>query len=357
MKPTIRNLLAALLVAASTQTHAQGTFVYDQQSAANPLAFNTQGVDFFYIQTEPLTQSFIPTLSSIEFVQFEFIDPLGNGANGATVYVNLWTGSPNTNSATLLGSTAPIYMPNGFGYGYGVTNFYFSTLIALTAGQTYYLQPVVQSGDNPWDIMVLTNTYPNGQLYGSGSYFQPGADLWFREGVVPEPTTLALFGLGGILAYAFKRRSKLFVLFGVGVLFLGSARAQLLSVQSTSDSIVQIAADEAGLPTISASTLPRAGTFWVVTPGATSLTALPYPGLPTSLSASPIYSVTANTFLVDDTGGQVFSRSSGARMSSAMMASTLQAQANTVADISVVIRDRGDITYFSMVVTTNTCGQ
>jgi len=213
MKTTIRNLLAAMLVAASTQTHAQG-FIYDQQSATNGVSLHANYVDGLDIQPEPLTQSFTPSLSAIGFVQFQFWDvPLiNNGNNGATVYVNLWTGSPNINSATLLGSTTPVYMPDGFGnLDPGVTNFYFSTLIALTPGQTYYLQPVVQSGDNPWDIITIGDTYPNGQLYGSGAFFQPSTDLWFREGVsVPEPSTLAFVGLSGILAYAFKRRSNKF---------------------------------------------------------------------------------------------------------------------------------------------------
>ena len=109
MKTSIRNLMAAMLVAASTQIHAQG-FIYDQQSATNPISTFTPGVDGLDIQPEPLTQSFTPSLSAIGFVQFEFVDIPDNGNNGATVYVNLWTGSPNTSSATLLGSTTPVYI-------------------------------------------------------------------------------------------------------------------------------------------------------------------------------------------------------------------------------------------------------
>ncbi len=218
LKTTIRNLLAVIFIAASFQTHAQG-FVYDQQSATGPVPVVGNGnADGLNIQPEPLTQSFVPTLSAIAFAELELADVPDNGNNGATVYVDLWTGSPNINygSATLLGSTAPVYMPNGFNNDglavAGITNFYFSTPIALTAGQTYYLQPVVLSGDNLWDIITIGDTYANGQLYGSGAYFQPTTDLWFREGVVvPEPSTLALVGLSGILAYAFKRRSKPFI--------------------------------------------------------------------------------------------------------------------------------------------------
>jgi len=68
-------------------------------------------------------------------------------------------------------------------------------------------------------------------------------------------------------------------------------------VQSISDSAVQVVADAAGLAPMSATDLPRTGTFWVMMPGANgNLTALPYPALPASLSALPIYSVVA-TFL------------------------------------------------------------
>jgi hypothetical protein len=218
MKTIIRNLLAAMVIAVSLQTHSQSTLVYDQQSATGP---NSPAAnDFLNIQEDsPLLQSFMASLSTIGFVQFEFWDIANNGTNGATVYVNLWTGSPNINSATLLGSTAPVYMPNGFvndGLGFaGITNFYFSTPLALLSGQTYYLQPVVFSGDDPWDIALVGDTYSNGWLYGStGGYFQPATDLWFREGIVsvPEPAILALFGLSSLLIFGLKRHSKLIVL-------------------------------------------------------------------------------------------------------------------------------------------------
>ena len=100
-------------------------------------------------------------------------------------------------------------MPNGFvndGLGFaGIGTFYFSTLVGLTAGQTYYLQPVVLSGDNPWAIALVGDTYSNGQLYGgAGGFtapFQPATDLYFTEGiVVPEPSALALVVIGSLLA-------------------------------------------------------------------------------------------------------------------------------------------------------------
>jgi xanthosine utilization system XapX-like protein len=310
MKKTFQNLLVAMFVAASLQTHAQG-FVYDQQSATNGVSPFANNVDGLYIQTEPLTQSFIPTLLSIGFLQLEFEDVPNNGNSGATVYVNLWTGSPNVNSATLLGSTTPVFMPDGFvnsGLGVaGITNFYFSAAIVLTAGQTYYLQPVVQSGDNPWAVVTIGNTYPNGQLFASGAGFN--TDMWFREGVMaaPEPATLALVGFGGILVYTFKRRSKPFISFGIGALLLVSTHAQ---TASASDSPVQVAADFAGLTPVAAADLPGTGTFIVLQPGANGqLVQMPYPVLPPEMSSLPIYQVNGDIYLVDASGGQLASAS------------------------------------------------
>jgi hypothetical protein len=204
-------------------------------------------------------QSFTPSLSAIGFAQLEFEDVLNNGNNGATVYVDLWTGSPLVNSplATLLGSTAPVYMPNGFQTSVnstGVTNFYFSTPVTLTVGQTYYLQPVVLSGDDPWDIITIGNTYPNGQVFVRGAGFN--TDFWFREGVVPEPSTLDLIGLSSLLVFIFKRRFKPLVL----LLFAIPA----LSAHAAPDSVVQVTADAAGLTRVSSAILPSEGTFWVM---------------------------------------------------------------------------------------------
>lgn len=217
-------------------------------------------------------------------------------------------------------------MPNGFGAGagpagIGLETFNFSTSIILTAGEIYYLQPVVQSGDNPWDIMTIGDTYPNGQLFVNGAGFS--TDFWFREGIVPEPTSLALVGLSSLLAYAFKRRSKLFIL----LLFT----LPVLSVHAA-DSVVQATADAAGLTPVSATTLPVVGTFWVMTLDSDgNLMESPDPFLPDDLSTMPIYSVTNDIFIVDDTGGQL--SSSGTRMSSAQAASIVQTQAQAIAGL------------------------
>ena len=256
-----------------------------------------------------MTQSLIPALSAIGFVQFELWDIPNNGNNGATVYVNLWTGSPNTNSASLLGSTAPVYMPNGFsnsGLGVaGITNFYFSTPLALTPGQTYYLQPVVLSGDDPWDIVTIGNTYSKGQVFEKGQGFN--TDFWFREGiVVPEPTALALIALSGLLILSLKRRSRLLVLVpGMLVVsfFSSPSPAQAQTSPPQPDSVVAIVADAQGLPFVPPSQRPRGGVYWEVRAWFPSQP-MPLP-CPPHDPTTPVYGIGGNDYLVDGTGGEL----------------------------------------------------
>jgi hypothetical protein len=67
------------------------------------------------------------------------------------------------------------------------------------------------------------------------------------------------------------------------------------------DSIVQLTAETYGLELLSPESLPRYGTFWVVS--SNGFTA-PYPCLPNDTSPL-VYPIADNQFLVDETGGQV----------------------------------------------------
>ena len=186
MRPTFP---AALALAATTLAGlGQGTFIYDQQSASSR-SVGPYGAPFQHEQ--PFGQSFTPALSSVGFVQFEFVDDYPGDGIGATVYLNLWADSLATGS--LLGSTAPVFMPDLFD---GITSFFFAVPVAVTPGRTYYLQPVVQSGDNSWDIIAGNFNYPNGTWFFNGQPNPEGFNLWFREGTyVPEPSAALLFAL------------------------------------------------------------------------------------------------------------------------------------------------------------------
>ncbi len=187
-------LLASLLTSVA---RGQGTFVYDQQSSDE----TKPGQAAAGIQvSQPMGQSFTPAFSAIDFIRLQLFDINPGNALGAMIVVNL---RANSITGAVLAATSPVFLPDGFGDFnlVGFTNFFFPVSVALTPGLTYYFQPVVQSGD-AWSIgrFIQGSDYPGGTIYING---QPGSDdLWFREGVVPEPSSALLVGLGvGLLVW------------------------------------------------------------------------------------------------------------------------------------------------------------
>ena len=195
-------LLSVLAIAAlaSPWAAAQGTFVYDQQSADE----NTDGdlESTSGIQSlEPIGQSFTPTLSSVGFIRLALGDGHSGNGLGATMDVLLRSDSI---TGSIIGTSESVTMPDSYG---NFTDFFFSTPVAVTPGVTYYFQPVVESGDTWAIISVFAFLFPGGTGYYNGtanSYH----DLWFREGAVtstPEPSSVALFLLGGGALIFFRR--------------------------------------------------------------------------------------------------------------------------------------------------------
>jgi Bacterial Ig domain len=330
MKTIIRNLLASLLfMACSLQVHAQG--VIDQESWPTPINLHASGVDGLFLTDEPeeqFLQSFIPSLSAIDFISMEF----QSGTGSATVAVNLYEGSPFQYMATLIGTTEAVTMQSPFVNDglvqSGVQTFDFANPITLTPGDTYYFEPVLQSGGSGWLFeTIIGDTYPNGVLYVNGYPFVTQTDIWFQEGVqaVPEPAIYALFGLG-ILVLAYKRRSN-FPMLVFACLFFS------VSVLPThaSDSVTKATADAAGLTAVSPSDLPSTGgTYWVtLLNGNGGLTALPWPFLPTNLDDPTIYSITNQVFLVDTTAGKL--STSDSAMTTADATTAAQSQAASMA--------------------------
>ncbi len=187
-------LILILLCLAVNFANGQG-FIYDQQSTNH-----IEGAIPFPQIYQNVGQSFTPTLPSVGFIVLQLFDSDSFSNAGATIYVNLRS---NSITGPVLGSTVPVFMPGRF---IGVTNFLFSTPIAVASGTTYYFQPVIQSGDN-FSLNVTDTSYP-GTAYGLGS---PLAfkELWFQEGIfaVPEPSSALLALLGGG-AWLFVRRKR-----------------------------------------------------------------------------------------------------------------------------------------------------
>ncbi len=195
MKANLMKQFYALLLF-SMSGYGQSTFIFDQQSVTNDA--QSAGSGGGIQSSQPVGQSFIPSFSSVRFIRPLLYDGTQNNNLGATVYVNLRSDSI---TGPILGSTDPVPFPDNFGRGSnGVANFFFPAAVAVTPGTTYYFQPVVQSGD-AWGIGAYNNfNYPNGTLFFQGVP-NPGSDLWFREGIVPEPSSIALLSMGiGIFA-------------------------------------------------------------------------------------------------------------------------------------------------------------
>jgi hypothetical protein len=200
MKP---KFVAVVLLLTIGVACGQG-FIYDQQSADENTPF--EGGAVIQLQS-PVGQSFKPTNSAVSFIRLILFDvgTVGNGI-GATLLVNLWSGS--ISNSTLLSSTTPIFLPDGFSQGSnGVVNFFFPSQVSLTANSTYVFQTVVQSGDT-WGVGGDTQFhYADGTAILNGAP-RPLLDLWFREGViaVPEPSPVWLAWLGGAAWLLVRRR-------------------------------------------------------------------------------------------------------------------------------------------------------
>ncbi len=176
-------ILAAMLAGAAS-TLGRGTFVYDQESTN--LVEGSADLKL----AQPLGQSFTPALVSVGFVEFNFYDGDVLHSSGATVVVNLRS---NAITGPILGISASVFMPNGF---FGVTNFVFTTSIPVTPGVVYYLQPMVQSGDD-MGAYLTDASYTGGSAISQGVPV-PDRNLWYREGVVvPEPSAALVILIGG----------------------------------------------------------------------------------------------------------------------------------------------------------------
>src|SRR5262245_18890354 len=118
-----------LLSLAAITANAQGAFIYDQQSATEATA---GGGAAFIQRLQPFGQSFTPTLPSVGFIRLLLSDAGVNGLS-SVVYVNLRS---NSITGPVLGSTEPVFLPDGFGvFGSSpYTNFFFATPVPVNPG-------------------------------------------------------------------------------------------------------------------------------------------------------------------------------------------------------------------------------
>jgi hypothetical protein len=192
MRPS---LILTTLALTAYSAHAVGIYQVDQ--SVSPLTAPN-----LFVNIESAGQSFVPTLSSVGFAQF-YLNDASPVLQSSTLAVDIWSGS--FANGVFLGQTAPVTVGP---FNAGAISFYFSNPVAVTPGTTYFLQPIVLSGDIESAGLVPGTGYPNGEAFISG-VANPNYDLWFNEGiVVPEPSTfsLAIVGMLGI-APVLRRRN------------------------------------------------------------------------------------------------------------------------------------------------------
>jgi hypothetical protein len=197
--------IALLLTAAAAfllpvRARAQGTFIYDQQSSTNEGAPPYGGDPVQSIAT-PWGQSFTPMRSGIDFIRLELADSNPLDGSGATMYLNLHSDSI---TGAIIGTTQPVTMPNGFA---GHPNLFFPATVPLTPGVQYYFEAIVDLSSGPFSTTVSSFYYPGGSYIAGGSPALQ-SDLWFREGIVPEPSSLSLALIGGATLVGAKLRTE-----------------------------------------------------------------------------------------------------------------------------------------------------
>jgi hypothetical protein len=195
LKPLV---LLFVVILAKPLALAQGTFVYDQQSADE----NTYKEGTALIQqNQPFGQSFTPSLSAVGFIQLTIFNGFSGNYSQANIVVNLRSDSV---SGQVLGTSQIVSIPGGALF-FAPVNFIFDSPISVTPGVAYYFQPEVLNNNN-LVLNAAAYNYSGGMAFVGGLPY-PSDDLWFREGIiVPEPTALGFLFIGSAIGVCFGQR-------------------------------------------------------------------------------------------------------------------------------------------------------
>ena len=185
MKGSFHQLFILFGIIASPHAFSQSTIVDQGNETYYPPS--TWNIEYFH----PMGQEFTPALTFLNFVDLMLMDFYGQGYTTGELAVSIRSG---TVTGPVLGTSESLFLQPTF---QGVGHFNFSTPVSLTPGAVYVMQVDVLSGGD-WGVGASgTSSYGSGREIKSGVPIESD-DLFFREGitVVPEPTTLACFGLG-----------------------------------------------------------------------------------------------------------------------------------------------------------------
>lgn len=192
-KAELRTVLVAaaalFIAAASADAHA---YTVDQSyTPANHTGLHS--IQFM----GRIGQEFVPTLPALDVVELITSDFNQSNGLGATLEVQIWSATAGNPFVNLEGTSNQVSLPD-MAFGEVLTHFDFPASVALTPGNLYVLEVVALPGSDNWAVATDNPGYAAGRgiLLGAAELL---LDVWFSEGPVPEPATLALLAAGGMV--------------------------------------------------------------------------------------------------------------------------------------------------------------
>jgi len=169
-----------------------GVIIDQSNLVASPLGTNAGGSGWAWYG-----QSFTPTLTGLDFVEFKLVG-LNDDSSSTTMVVDILDSVSGTNGmeGTVLATSESVSVVTALD-GYAIYTFNFASTVSLTSGHTYVAR--VRSLSGNFGIMITaSDVYAGGQyLLSSESYVYTNFyDAIFTEGMIPEPATIALLGFG-----------------------------------------------------------------------------------------------------------------------------------------------------------------
>jgi hypothetical protein len=158
---------------------------------------------------EPIGQIITAEQAQLQSVEFAFRVPTVLGGEGKveTLAVKLRAGNID---GEVLSSTTPVVLAWPGSIQPLQVEFQFMDLPLLQVGQRYALQITHLAGDPIFEALSLNpGSYGMGAMIYKGVEYDDvlGSDLWFQTGyIIPEPSTVALFTIGGTLMVLVRRK-------------------------------------------------------------------------------------------------------------------------------------------------------
>jgi hypothetical protein len=139
-------------------------------------------------------QSFTPSMPAIDAIEFFM-----GSTQGTDVLVDLLEGVVGEDglAGPVMATSVPTYVKT-FGE-HDIFCFNFAERVAVVPGQTYVAALRRNPGTPTFGFSLTSDTYPGGKLLREGRALDSPLsiyDMIFTEGMVPEPATLLLLGLG-----------------------------------------------------------------------------------------------------------------------------------------------------------------